>query len=66
MLKGIAEELLDYLGYNGRYSLIANKEFPKEFHPGQTALISVNNDEVGILRKSTSNCNKRGCICNGN
>ena len=48
--KGIAEEILDYLGYNGRYSFIKG-EFPKEMHPGQTALISVNSDTVGIIGK---------------
>ena len=32
LIKGIAEELLDYLGYNGRYSFINNKELPKQFH----------------------------------
>ena len=32
MMKGIAEELLDYLGYNGRYSFLNNQELPKEFH----------------------------------
>ena len=31
MLKGVAEELLDFLGYNGRYSFVKG-EFPKEFH----------------------------------
>ena len=51
MIKGVAEEVLDFLGYNGRYSFINNKELPKEFHPGQTALISVNNDIVGIIGK---------------
>lgn len=51
ILKGVAEELLDYLGYNGRYSFINNKELPKEMHPGQSALISVNNDTVGIMGK---------------
>ena len=51
IIKGVAEELLDYLGYNGRYSFVNNKELPKEFHPGQTALISVNNDTVGIIGK---------------
>lgn len=51
MIKGVAEELLDYLGYNGRYSFVNNKKLPKEFHPGQTALISVNNDTVGIVGK---------------
>ena len=51
VIKGIAEELLDYLGYNNRYSFIANQDLPKEFHPYQTAYISVNNDIVGIIGK---------------
>ncbi len=51
MIKGVAVELLDYLGYNGRYSFVKTSELPKEFHPYQTALISVNNDIVGILGK---------------
>ena len=51
IMKGVTEELLDYLGYNGRYSFINDKELPKEFHPGQTALISVNNDTIGIIGK---------------
>ena len=58
IIKGIAEELLDYLGYNGRYSFINDKELPKEFHPGQTAIISVNNDPVGILGKLHPNVEK--------
>ncbi len=55
--KGIVEEILDYLGYNGRYSFVTDKEFSQEFHPGQTAAISVNNDVVGYVRKITSKCN---------
>ena len=50
-IKGVAEELLDYLGYGGRYSFIVPTEIPQEFHPGQTADISVNNDIVGIIGK---------------
>ena len=52
IIKGIAEEILDYLGYNGRYSFIKGKEkLPKDMHPGQSAIISVNNDNVGIIGK---------------
>ena len=51
VIKGIAEELLDYLGYNNRYSFVTNKELPEEFHPYQSAYISVNNDVVGIIGK---------------
>ena len=58
MIKGVAEELLDFLGYNGRYSFVNNKELPREFHPGQTALISVNNDVVGIIGKLHPNTAK--------
>ncbi len=50
-IKGVTEEILDYLGYNGRYSLVTNNEMPKEFHPYQTALINVNNDIIGIVGK---------------
>ena len=52
VIKGIAEEILDYLGYNGRYSFLRNLEkTPDELHPGQSAVISVNNDIVGIIGK---------------
>ena len=51
VMKGIVEEILDYLGYGNRYSLVKKDEMPEEFHPGQTAYISVNNDIVGIVGK---------------
>ena len=51
VIKGILEELLDYLGYAGRYSLVVKEELPKELHPYQSAQISVNNDIVGIIGK---------------
>ena len=57
-IKGIAEELLDYLGYGGRYSFVVKDELTKEFHPYQTAQISVNNDIVGIIGKLHPNCTK--------
>ena len=51
VIKGVAEEILDYLGYGGRYSFVLPKENINEFHPGQTAEISVNNDVVGVIGK---------------
>lgn len=51
IIKGIAEELLDYLGYKNRYSFVIKNSIPEEFHPWQVAEISVNNDIVGILGK---------------
>ena len=50
-LKGILEELLYFLGYEGRYSLIKDNNIPKELHPGVSASISVNGNIVGILGK---------------
>ena len=50
IIKGIAEEILDYLGYSNRYSfVIKDGQLPDEMHPGQSALISVNNDIVGLI-----------------
>lgn len=49
ILKGIVEEILDYLGYSNRYSFVVSDNIPSEFHPGQVAQISVNNDIVGII-----------------
>ena len=51
VIKGVVEEILDYLGYSGRYSFVLPKAEIKEFHPGQTAEISVNNDIVGTVGK---------------
>ncbi len=52
VIKGVTEELLDYLGYYGRYSFVQDKEkMPKELHPGQSALINVNGDIVGFVGK---------------
>ena len=48
-IKGITEELLDYLGYGNRYSFILSESIPDTFHPGQSAAISVNNDIVGFI-----------------
>lgn len=54
IIKGIAEELLDYMGYEKRYSFVKTKEVPKEFHPGQTADIIVNGKKFGIIRVNSS------------
>ena len=51
VIKGIVEEILDYLGYSNRYSFVVKNELPGEFHPYQTAEINVNNDIVGIVGK---------------
>ena len=50
-IKGIAEEFLDFLGFNGRYSFVLPKKLAKEFHPGKSAEISVNNDVIGVIAR---------------
>lgn len=54
IIKGVCEEVLDYLGYAGRYSFIQEKEkLPKEMHPGKSAVISVNGDIIGLIGRIT-------------
>ena len=51
-IKGVAEEILDYLGYKNRYSFVADtSKIAKEFHPGISAVISLNNDIIGCIGK---------------
>ena len=49
-IKGIVEEVLEYLGYKNRYSFIV-KDLPNEVHPGQSASIILNNVNIGIIGK---------------
>ncbi|MBR6689923.1 MAG: phenylalanine--tRNA ligase subunit beta [Bacilli bacterium] len=48
IVKGIVEELLDYLGYAGRYT-ITTGEVPKELHPGISAVINIQGKNVGVI-----------------
>ena len=50
IIKGILEELLEYLGYANRYSLKV-EDIPNELHPGQSASIILNNVKIGIIGK---------------
>ena len=50
IVKGIVEELLDYLGYNGRYSINVGN-VPSELHPGVSALINMQGKDIGIIGK---------------
>ena len=49
IIKGVVEEVLDYLGYGNRYSFVLPKGELKEFHPGQVAEINVNGEIVGCI-----------------
>ena len=59
ILKGIVEEVLDFLGFNGRYSFDTKTNFPKEFHPGVSANIIVQGKNLGILGKLHPNVTKK-------
>lgn len=58
VIKGILEELLYFLGYEGRYSLVKNDNIPKELHPGVSASINVNGIDLGIIGKLHPNITK--------
>ncbi len=57
VIKGILEELLDYLGYNNRYSLVVS-DIPNELHPGVAATINVSGENVGMIGKIHPNVTK--------
>ncbi len=50
VVKGIVEELLDYLGYNGRYTINVGN-VPNELHPGVSAVINMQGKDIGIIGK---------------
>lgn len=58
IIKGILEELMDYLGYNGRYSLKVNENIPSEFHPGQSVEIIMQGKKIGVIGKLHPNVMK--------
>ena len=50
IIKGILEELLDYLGYAGRYTINVGNT-PKEFHPGVSAVVNMQGTDIGLIGK---------------
>ena len=50
ILKGILEEVLDYLGYHGRYTF-ETKDIPNYLNPYQSATINLNGKYIGYLGK---------------
>lgn len=59
-LKGIVENLLDFLGYQNRYSIRRDEQLPKEMHPYQSAIIYVDNHEIGYMGKVHPSISKLG------
>ena len=50
IVKGIVEELLDFLGYSGRYT-IEPGNVPSELHPGISGTINLQGKIIGIIGK---------------
>lgn len=48
VLKGIVENLLDYLGFKNRYSFLQANDLP-EMHPNMSARIMLDRNEIGII-----------------
>ena len=63
VIKGIAEEILEYLGYGNRYSFVVNDQIPDAYHPGKAAVISVNNDIVGTIGRVSPTITKNEVYC---
>ena len=55
--KGIIENLLDYMGYNGRYSFVRSSV--EDLHPGVSADIILDGKRIGILGKVHPNITKK-------
>ena len=58
VIKGIVEELLDYLGYGGRYSFVIDDNIPSELHPGVSASIIMQGVNIGCIGKLHPNVAK--------
>ena len=56
LVKGIVENLLDYLGFNNRYSFEVSKI--NDLHPGISAKILIDKKEIGIIGRVHPNLKK--------
>ena len=57
VIKGVTEELLNHLGYEGKYALKV-EDIPTELHPGQAASIMIGDKKIGIIGKLHPNVAK--------
>ena len=57
-IKGVMEELLYFLGYDNRYTLVIDDNIPDELHPGVSASINVNGNNIGVIGKLHPNVTK--------
>ncbi len=56
LIKGVLENLLDYLGFKNRYDLKA--DIIKSLHPGISARIMLDREDIGIIGKIHPKINK--------
>ncbi len=56
LLKGIVENILDYLGFKNRYNFV-QKEV-SDLHPGISAVITLDKEEIGIIGRIHPSLNK--------
>ena len=57
IVKGIVENLLDYMGYNSRYSFVRSN--CSDLHPGVQAYIVLDGKNIGIIGKVHPNISKK-------
>lgn len=57
LLKGIVEDLLTYLGYENRFNFEPKTKI-NELHPGISATITLDKEEIGFIGKINPNVNK--------
>ena len=57
VIKGIVESLLDYMGYNNRYSFVRSD--CNDLHPGVQAYIVLDGKNIGIIGKVHPNITKK-------
>ena len=57
VVKGVVENLLDYMGYNNRYSFIRSE--CSDLHPGVQANIVLDGKKIGIIGKVHPNITKK-------
>ena len=57
-VKGIVENLLNYLGLNGRYKITSSGDIPSQMHPGVSAVVSIDSEIVGYFGAIHPSLNK--------
>ncbi len=56
LLKGIIENILDYLGLKNRYSF--ETASPSDLHPGKSAVIKLDRQNIGVIGRVHNSLNK--------